>query len=256
MGMDQFQQGLVSIITPVYHAEQFIEQTILSVKAQTYLDWELILVDDCSNDKSGEIINSFAAQDDRIRYIRLEVNSGAAVARNTAIGHARGEYLAFLDSDDLWMPEKLERQLAFMAEKQYAFSFTRIHFIDAEGHVVKKNVPIPEKIDYRHLLRQTVIATSTVVINRRGIPNFTMPLRRGGQDYATWLMLLRHVDYAYGLNECLTAYRISDHSLSSNKFSSVRQVFEIQTQDEKISKLKAAFNTFCFCFYAFKKHYF
>ena len=256
MGKEQLQQGLVSIITPVYHAERFIEQTILSVQAQTYQDWEMILVDDCSNDHSGEIINRFAAQDARIRYYRLEKNSGAAVARNTAIGYARGEYLAFLDSDDLWNPEKLSRQLSFMTEKECAFSFTRINFIDAEGQVVKSNVPIPERIDYRHLLRQTVIATSTVLINRRFFPDFTMPLRRGGQDYATWLMLLRHTDYAYSLNECLTSYRISDHSLSSNKFSSIRQVYEIQTQDEKINKIQAAFNTFCFCVYAFKKHYF
>lgn len=256
MGKEQLQQGLVSIITPVYHAERFIEQTILSVQAQTYQDWEMILVDDCSNDRSGEIINRLAAQDARIRYYRLEKNSGAAVARNTAIGHARGEYLAFLDSDDLWNPEKLSRQLSFMKEKECAFSFTRINFIDADNQVVKSNVPIPERIDYRHLLRQTVIATSTVLINRRFFPDFTMPLRRGGQDYATWLMLLRHTDYAYGLNECLTSYRISDHSLSSNKFSSIRQVYEIQTQDEKINKIQAAFNTFCFCVYAFKKHYF
>lgn len=256
MGKEQLQQGLVSIITPVYHTERFIEQTILSVQAQTYQDWEMILVDDCSNDRSGEIINRLAAQDARIRYYRLEKNSGAAVARNTAIGHARGEYLAFLDSDDLWNPEKLSRQLSFMKEKECAFSFTRINFIDAEGQVVKSNVPIPERIDYRHLLRQTVIATSTVLINRRFFPDFTMPLRRGGQDYATWLMLLRHTDYAYGLNECLTSYRISDHSLSSNKFSSIRQVYEIQTQDEMINKIQAAFNTFCFCVYAFKKHYF
>lgn len=256
MGKEQLQQGLVSIITPVYHAERFIEQTILSVQAQTYQDWEMILVDDCSNDHSGEIINRYAAQDARIRYYRLEKNSGAAVARNTAIGYARGEYLAFLDSDDLWNPEKLSQQLSFMTEKECAFSFTRINFIDDEGQVVKSNVPIPERIDYRHLLRQTVIATSTVLINRRFFPDFTMPLRRGGQDYATWLMLLRHTDYAYGLNECLTSYRISDHSLSSNKFSSIRQVYEIQTQDEKINKIQAAFNTFCFCVYAFKKHYF
>lgn len=256
MEKEQYQQGLVSIITPVYHAERFIEQTILSVQAQAYQDWEMILVDDCSNDRSGEIIKSFAVEDARIRYYRLEKNSGAAVARNTAIGYAKGEYLAFLDSDDLWLPEKLSQQLAFMKEKKCTFSFTRINFIDADNKIVKSKVPIPERIDYRHLLRQTVIATSTVLINRCAFPYFTMPLRRGGQDYATWLMLLRHTDYAYGLNECLTSYRISDHSLSSNKFSSIRQVYEIQTQDEKISKVKAVFNTFCFCVYAFKKHFF
>ena len=256
MGREQYQQGLVSIITPVYQAERFIEQTILSVKAQTYQNWELILVDDCSSDKSAEIINKYKADDNRILYYRLETNSGAAVARNTAIKYAEGEYMAFLDSDDLWAPEKLSRQIAFMTEKNCAFSFTRINFINASGNIEKSNVLIPEKVNYQHLLRETVIATSTVLINRNFFPNFTMPLRRGGQDYATWLKLLRHTDYAYGLNECLTSYRISSNSLSSNKLSSIQQVYEIQTQDEKINKIKAIANTICFCVYAFKKHYF
>lgn len=251
----QYQQGLVSIITPVYQSERFIERTILSVLAQSYQNWEMILIDDCSHDKSAEIIQKFVEKDKRIKYLRLGTNSGAAVARNKAIEMAQGEYLAFLDSDDLWEPSKLEKQLEFMKEKNSNFSFTRIKIIDSNNNTIKETIPIPLKVDYNYLLKRTVIATSTVIINRHNITNFSMPLRRGGQDYATWLQLLRNIDYAYGLNECLTLYRVSSHSLSSNKFSSIRQVYEIQTEDEHISRIKAIYNTFFFCVYAFKKHF-
>ena len=251
----RFQQGLVSIITPIYQAERFIEQTILSVLAQSYQNWEMILVDDCSSDKSPDIIQNYIEKDKRIKYHRLETNSGAAVARNKAIALAQGVFLAFLDSDDLWHPSKLEKQLAFMKEHDYKFSYTRIKIIDSVNNTIKEIVPIPPKADYNYLLKRTVIATSTVIINRSALPYFNMPLRRGGQDYATWLQLLRIVDYAYGLDECLTSYRVSSHSLSSNKFSSIRQVYEIQTEDEHISKIKAICNTCFFCIYAFKKHF-
>lgn len=252
---ERLEEGLVSIITPVYKAERVIGETIRSVQAQTYRHWEMILIDDCSPDHSAQVIQQLAAEDSRIKYHRLERNSGAAVARNKAISLAKGEYLAFLDSDDLWAPEKLERQLAFMSEHQAAFSFTRIQMIDAEGKIVKADVPIPDKADYKYLLRHTVIATSTVVVNRRLTGDFSMPLRRGGQDYATWLQLLRTTDYAYGLNECLTSYRTGGQSLSSNKFKSIQQVYTIQTEDEHIGKIPAAFNTLCFCIYAFKKYF-
>ena len=252
---NRYQQGLVSIITPVFKAEKVIEQTIHSVQAQTYKDWEMLLIDDCSPDHSGQIIQKMAETDARIKYHRLPRNSGAAVARNTAIEHAQGEYLAFLDSDDLWVPTKLERQLDFMADKRCAFSYTRIQMIDAEGHLQKSDIPIPLKTDYKLLLRQTVIATSTVVINRQLTGDFSMPLRRGGQDYATWLQLLRTTDCAYGLDECLTSYRTGGQSLSSNKFKSIQQVYTIQTEDEHIGKIPAFINTLCFCLYAFKKHF-
>ena len=150
---------------------------------------------------------------------------------------------------------QLEKQITFMNNHKYRFSFTRIKIIDSDNNTIKEYVPIPQKADYNYLLKRTVIATSTVVINRSTLPHFNMPLRRGGQDYATWLQLLRSIDYAYGIDESLTCYRVSSNSLSSNKLSSIRQVYEIQTEDEHISKHKAIINTICFCLYAFKKHF-
>ena len=217
----RYQQKLVSIVTPVYNAESFIEQTILSVMAQTYTEWELLLIDDCSTDNSAKIIQQYVKQDKRIKYHRHQQNSGAAVARNTAISLARGEYLAFLDSDDLWVSNKLERQLSFMKSHGAAFVFSRIKMIDPQGNTLKDSIPIPAKVSYQTLLKRTVIATSTVLINRTQVGHFSMPLRRGGQDYATWLMLLRRLNYAFGQNECLVEYRVSDHSLSSKKKDSI-----------------------------------
>ena len=250
-----YEKGLVSIVTPVYKAERFIGDTIQSVQSQTYQQWELLLVDDCSPDRSADIIRPLAAADPRIRYVRLDQNSGAAVARNKALEMARGEYLAFLDADDIWVNDKLERQLRFMAAKQADFVYTAIFPLDEEGYPMRKRPkPVPEKVDYRYLLRHTVIATSSVLLRREAFGAFTMPLRRGGQDYATWLMLLRHTPYAYGQNTGMTYYRVSNHSLSSNKLSSVSQVYSIQ-REEGINPLSAALNTLGFCIYAFKKHF-
>lgn len=249
-----YEKGLVSIITPVFMAERFIGQTILSVQAQTYRQWELLLIDDCSTDGSADVIRPLAAHDPRIRYVRLEHNSGAAVARNKALELARGEYIAFLDADDLWVDFKLEHQLRFMADRKADFVFAAIVPVDEEGTPMRRPIPVPAKADYRHLLSHTVIATSTVLLRREAFGPFTMPLRRGGQDYATWLMLLRLTACAYGQNEVLTHYRVCKDSLSSNKLSSVQQVYSIQ-REEGIGSVSAAMNTLGFCLYAFKKHY-
>lgn len=250
----QYTPGLVSIVTPVYNAERFIGSTIRSVMAQTYTRWEMLLIDDCSADNSAHIIQELAEKDERIKYFRLPQNGGAAVARNEAIQRATGEYLAFLDSDDLWEPEKLQEQVT-LADSNEPFVFTAIKTVNEQEEIIKDYVWIPETTDYRHLLRQTVIATSSVMLHRPTIGTFTMPLRRSGQDYATWLMLLRRVKRARGIQKALTTYRVSSNSLSSKKLDSIKQVFSIQTKDEHISKISAAINTLHFCWYAFKKHY-
>lgn len=244
----------ISIITPVFNAERFLEQTLQSVFQQDFTNWELLLVNDCSTDKSAEIISCYEA-DSRIRLINLEKNSGAAFARNQGISLAQGRYIAFLDSDDVWMPDKLRKQLDYMEEKNCTFCFTEIRRTDEEGHPIGKIRTIPERVDYQYLLKKTVIATSSVIIDKLRVGDFTMPLRRSGQDYATWLMLLKRIPHAYCLQEPLVNYRVVNNSLSSNKLSSLKQVFDIQTSDEHIPKWRAAYNTCCFAIYAFKKHY-
>lgn len=247
---------LLSIIIPVYNAEKYIVETLNSIYNQTYKNFEIILVDDCSSDNSAKIIEEQMKSHCEIVYHLQEKNMGAAVARNTALTIARGQYVAFLDSDDLWLPEKTEKQIKLIEEKDGAFSFTAIEMIDDNGQIVKKKRKVKDKVTYKFLLHNTMIPTSSVIIDRNKIGDFSMPLRRSGQDYATWLRLLRDGTVAYGINEALVQYRVGHKSLSSNKFKSIKQVWQIQTQDEHINKFSAFFNVMRFGINALKKYLF
>lgn len=248
--------NLVSVITPVYNAEKYIEPAIQSVISQDYKDIEIVLVDDCSNDKSEIIIKNLQKQYSNIVYYRQEQNKGAGAARNKALELARGQYVAFLDSDDIWKSAKLSKQISKMKAENSAFSYAAIEMIDANGKMIKGKRNIKEKCDYNYLLHNTIIATSSVVVDRKVLGDFKMSLRRGGQDYATWLKLLRTGTVAVGINETLVQYRVTEDSLSANKFNSIRQVWDIQTSDEGINKIIASWHVICFAFNAFKKYFF
>lgn len=253
----KFVDGLVSVITPVYNAGEVVGQTLESVFSQTYKNIEIILVDDCSSDNSEEVIKNYCGEHSEIVYFRQPTNYGAGVARNKALELARGQYVAFLDADDIWYPSKIEKQLSLLNKKNGSFSFTAIEMIDKDGNVVKKKRRVKEEINYKFLLKNTMIATSTVLIDRTKLGDFRMPLRRGGQDYATWLMLLRDGTIAYGINEALEQYRVGNkNSLAGKKSRSIRQVWEIQTQQEHINKFSALININCFVFNAFIKYFF
>lgn len=251
-----FTNGLVSVIIPVYNAEKFIGETVESVIAQTYKNIEIVIVDDCSKDSSEIIIKRLKSTYSNIIYQRCENNHGAAVARNTALKIAKGQYVAFLDSDDLWQPTKIEKQINLLKAKNLSFCYTAIEMINDIGEVIKSKRNVIELIDYNFLLKNTMIVTSSVIIDRIALGDFQMPLRRSGQDYATWLMLLRKGVVACGINKPLVKYRISNNSLSSNKLKSIGQVWDIQVKEEKIAKVKALFNVVYFCINAIKKHYF
>lgn len=239
---------LVSIVTPVYNSEKFISETIDSIQNQTYKHWELILVDDCSSDNSYDIISEYIKNDKRIRYIKLEKNSGAAVSRNTGIKNARGRFIAFLDSDDIWLPEKLEKQLKYMLDKKIGFTFTSYRYMKEDGTKTNKVAKAPYKINYNGLLKNTIIGCSTVVLDRQIVGDFLMPLVRKGQDTATWLMILRNQKYAYGMEEILVDYRLVGNSLSSNKIKALKRTWNIYRSVEKINVFKS---TYVFCFYVF-----
>ena len=244
---------LISIITPVYNAERFINETIKSVKSQTYKNWEMILIDDCSSDDSKIIIQMHVKEDDRIKYFVLPENSGAAVSRNTGISQARGRFIAFIDSDDRWHPEKLERQLAFMRREQLSFTFTAYEMITEQGMKTNKIVNVPQAVNYNQLLKNTIIGCSTVVIDRSITGNFSMPLVRKGQDTATWLSMLRTGIIANGLNEVLTQYRITDGSISSGKISALKRTWYTYRKIEKLNFIKCIYVFICYIFNAFKK---
>lgn len=251
----QYVEGRVSVIIPVYNVEKYIDKTLESVFSQIYKDIEMVLVDDCSKDKSAQIIAKYRESHSEIIYFLQPKNMGAGAARNKALELATGQYVAFLDSDDLWIPEKTDKQIKLMKEKKSPFSYAAIEMMDEEGNTIKRKRNLRETCDYKYLLHNTIIATSSVIVDRTVLGDFRMSLRRGGQDYATWLSLLRGGVVACGINETLVRYRVGRNSLSSNKFKSIKQVWEIQTQDEKINKVSAAFHVFCFCVNAAKKYF-
>ncbi|MCT4619062.1 MAG: glycosyltransferase family 2 protein [Marinisporobacter sp.] len=244
---------LVSIITPVYNSERFIKETIQSVQKQTYANWEIILVDDCSTDSSERIIRYMIEKDPKIKYIKLENNSGAAVARNTAIKNSKGRFIAFLDSDDLWECDKLEKQIKFMLNKDIGFSFTGYNLIDEDGNDLDKVIKVPDQIDYDGLLKNTIIGCLTVMIDRSKIGDFRMPLIRAGQDTATWLSILKKGYIAYGLNEPLARYRKVEGSISSNKIKALKRTWNIYRNLEKLPLPKTVYVFTCYIINALKK---
>ncbi|MFO8054280.1 MAG: glycosyltransferase family 2 protein, partial [Bacteroidales bacterium] len=209
---------MISVVTPAYNAARFIQETVKSVQRQTYQDWEMLIVEDCSSDDTVQIVRNLAAEDARIRLFALEENVGAAEARNIAFRHANGQYIAFLDSDDLWLPEKLEKQLRFLQENNYAFTYTDYECITEDGSAVLYTVHAPAEIGYRRFLRNTTIGTLTVMIDREKTGDFEMPQIRSSHDIALWLALMRKGHKAFGLQEVLAQYRQVGTSNTASKW--------------------------------------
>lgn len=238
--------GLISIIVPVYNAGAYIRETISMVAAQTYGNWELLLVDDGSEDDSREKIReSMESGDARIRLIEKQQNEGAARARNIGIEASKGRYVAFLDADDLWMPDKLEKELAFMKEKQAAFVFTAYEFGDEDAKRTGKVVNVPPSLTYFKALSRTVIFTTTVMLDteRTGRELIRMPEVKS-EDTATWWKILKNGFTAYGLNEVLAVYRRPARSLSSNKLEAIRRIWNLYRKQEKLSLWYSVYNLF------------
>lgn len=228
----------VSIIMPAWNAERFIGETIRSVQTQTIADWELIVADDGSFDGTVALVERFAAEDPRIRLVSTNGHCGPAVARQMAIDHAKGRYLAFLDSDDLWLPQKLERQLRFMAEKEAALSYTSFRRMREDGKLNGKPQAIPLSLTYDQLLKNTAIATLTVMIDRK-IAGPVAMTNRGYDDLCLWLAILKRGNTAWGLNEDLARYRVCSGSISSRPWRSARWVWIIYREVENLSLPRA-----------------
>lgn len=247
----QYVEGRVSVIIPTYNSEKYLEKTVSSVLAQTYKDIEIVLVDDCSKDSTREVIERISRVDKRVKFIFQKKNGGAAVARNTGINYAEGRYIAFLDSDDTWEPNKIEKQIAILNEGK-PFVFCAYDTVDENGTQIKGKIKIKETVSYRDLMTKTYISTPTVIYDRFFYRDVEMPLRRTGQDYAFWLVLLKMSD-AVGIDEPLVHVTRRGGSLSKNKLQSLRDVYEVQTRYEGISKAKAGYHTIRYLFYALKK---
>ncbi|MBC2170239.1 glycosyltransferase family 2 protein [Listeria booriae] len=242
-------EKLVSVIIPTYNSEATIAKTISSVLNQTYKSLEIIIVDDASNDKTVQIIQDIDKS--QISLFVLKQNIGAAEARNVALSKARGRFIAFLDSDDTWYPEKLVRQLRFMEEHQAGFSFTAYERVVAS--TVKNTVQVPRRLAYNDLLRNTIINCSTVVIDRKRINHIKMPSIRTRQDTATWLSILKKGHVAYGLNQVLASYNLRNDSLSSKKGKMAMQTWKMYREQEKLSYWHAAICFTCYAYNAVRK---
>jgi len=234
------QVELITIITANYNAAQFITQTIESVLVQEYTNWEMIIIDDVSTDNSLEIIQKYILKDDRINLIQLDRNSGPAVARNTGIKEAKGRYIAFLDSDDVWTPNKLAVQITFMQERNISFSYASYDLIDEENSL-KGEFLVEGKVNYTDLLKTCDIGCLTAVYDTKVLGKVEMPLILRRQDYGLWLRLLKKIDYAYAIEDKLGVYRLRRSSISSNKRRAASYQWKIYRDIERLNMFKSVY---------------
>lgn len=237
---------MVSIVVPVYNAAPFLRETIDCIQRQTYTDWELLLVDDCSTDNSVAVIEEYQSQDARIRLLHAPKNQGAAQSRNQGAEASKGRYLCYLDADDVWSEEKLEKELAFMKQKDAAFVFTGYEFADERAVGLGKIVRVPETITYQQALRNTVIFTSTVMFDLTKIAKELVKMPDvASEDTATWWKILKTGMTAYGLDENLVRYRRSSNTLSSNKWMAIKRIWNLYRRQEQLGVLASAFCFVC-----------
>ncbi len=244
--MTGLESELVSIVTPAYKAARFVRATIESVIAQDYPKWEMLIVDDRSPDETADIVSSYSKADPRVKLIRQVENGGAAAARNAALDVARGRYVAFLDSDDVWMPGKLSCQLSFMRDVGAGLSFTSFRRITQDGRRTGRLIPVPTSLNYNSLLKNTAIVTSTVVLDRVATGGIRMT-KTYYDDFVLWLELLKRGVIARGLPIDLLRYRVVEKSISRDKANSARQVWRTYREIENLGVLPAAW---CFIHYA------
>lgn len=231
---------LVSIVMPTYNCEDFVGITLDSVINQTYQNWEVIVIDDCSTDNTAEVVREYIKKDGRIKYHKLEKNSGAAVARNKAVDLATGKYIAFLDSDDVWFPDKLTKQISFMEENNYGFSCTSYTKIDAQGEYLNRTIIAQRKRDYDGVLK-TCPGNSTVIYNAEKLGKFKIPDIKKRNDYVMWLKVIKKEKYLYGIEEPLGSHRIRTDGISSNKKSLVGYHWKVYREIEKLSLIKSIY---------------
>lgn len=234
---------IVSIVMPAYKWTGYIEKSIQSVINQTFKDWELLIVDDCSPDGTLERIKELTLYEPRIKVFGLIENSGAAVARNTAIEAAKGRYIAFLDSDDVWLPQKLEKQLLFMQEKKVDLVCSAYEKINENNEVIGI-VNVPEKVCYTDMLKMSTIGCLTAIYDTERLGKVYMPLIRKRQDLGLWLRILRKTNYAYGLNEVLAKYQVREGSISSNKFSAAQYTWRLYRDFEELNLARSIYYFF------------
>lgn len=239
---------LVSIITPCFNSEKYISETVQSILHQTYENWELILVDDGSKDETFAILSKFASQDIRVKTFQLEKNSGAGVARNFGIQQASGNYIAFLDADDLWKPEKLEKQLTFMEYQNIPFTFSFYETIDEVGNLRNETITTPSKITYKQLYYCNWIGNLTGIYSVDFFGKIPISAIKKRQDWMLWLEIVKQTKFATPVPESLAYYRVRQDSISASKWKLIKYNFKVYKDFHKRNFLMACFDTMQFLY--------
>lgn len=239
--MPAYITGLVSIVTPNYNCGKYIAETIESVRNQTYTNWEMLIVDDCSTDNSVAIAQSYAQKDSRIHVLIQSKNSGAALARNRALDEARGEYIAFLDSDDLWLPEKLEKQVSFMRANNCDFCFTEYEHIDEDGNSLNIVAKVIKHLTYQKLLLHDFVGCLTVIYDHNKFDLIRSFDIKNNNDYGLFLQVLKQSKKACGYPLLLAKYRIHKNSISKNKLHKIGPYYQLMCQKIGVSYFLATF---------------
>lgn len=243
---------LVSIVTPSYNSEKFISETIASVQKQTVTDWELLIVDDASSDTTVAEIKRLQAEDSRIKCFSLQENKGPAHARNLGIQKARGKYLTFLDADDLWFPEFLERSST--EAKMHPFVFASYKRLDENLEPYLSDFIVPEKVSYTDILKSNSISCLTAFLDIEVLGKKYMPLIKKRQDMGLWLQYLKKTNYAYGIQEPLAIYRIRLNSLSRNKTGLIKYQWKFYREVEQLSVFASFYYLTCWAYKGFVKY--
>jgi glycosyltransferase involved in cell wall biosynthesis len=241
-------ENLVSIITPTFNSEPFIIQTIQSVQNQTHTNWEMIIVDDCSTDNTASLVYEETKHDSRIKFFQLKSNSGAGVARNYAINRAKGKYVAFLDSDDLWKPEKLHRQISFLNDKKLPFTFSFYDCIDEQGKKLNRRIETPLELTYRQLFFCNYVGNLTGIYDTEYFGKIPINSIRKRQDWMMWLTILKKLRKAHVVPESLAFYRIRKESISASKIDLIKYNFKIYRKFHQINFLGSVFCMTIFLF--------
>jgi glycosyltransferase involved in cell wall biosynthesis len=240
-------KALVSIITPLYNSEAFIGETIKSILNQTYTNWELLLIDDFSTDDTIDIVNDFILKSDNIKLITNEINQGAAISRNKGIMEAKGDYIAFLDADDLWKPEKIEKQIVFMQNQNCDVCFCSYEQIDESGKPLNKLVKALPVLSYKKYLKSNYIGNLTGVYNAKKLGKITSPNLRKRQDWLLWLNAIKASGKpAKSVQESLAFYRVHKNAMSSNKIALLKHNYWVYKKGLGFSTLKAMYSMFIF----------
>lgn len=246
--------NLVSIVTPTYNSAKYIAETIQSVQKQTYQNWEMIIVDDCSSDNTTDLIKDFIAKDNRIQLHVLESNSGPAVARNKGIENASGKYMTFLDADDIWSEDFIEISIKTIQETGIQFVFSSYRRSDEELNFIYSDFIVPQKVTYTDILKSNSISCLTAFLDIEILGKKSMPLIRKRQDMGLWLQYLKEIPFAYGIQEPKAIYRIRENSLSRKKSNLLKYQWQFYREVEKLNVFQSAYYMLHWMYRGFMKY--